>query len=216
MRAISSSIENSAPVLYRGRFTGDIWFDRSVRVVLTDSLALCRSDGVGGGGGAARGDVKDSTGTPAGEGRLEERAGGTLGMSKILREVGDSIGSEMLLPLTCGPVGSVTCTDADDADLSSTTLVGAFGVVDPELCPVDVSFLERACFTEFCSESPLFGLSADGRGVESVCGGWDVSSFLRLSTCCGDALLGGSLNGACKVPSTTGDPVVDDFDCELR
>ena len=139
--------------------------------MLADSLALCRSDGVGGGGGAARGDVKDSTGTPAGEGRLEERAGGTLGTSKILREVGDSIGLEMLLPLTCGPVGSVACADTDDADLSSTRPVGAFGVVEPEPCPEDVSFLVIVCFIEFCSESPLFGLSADGRRVESVCGG---------------------------------------------
>jgi hypothetical protein len=183
--------------------------------VLADSLALCRSDGVGGGGGAARGDVKDSTGIPAGEGRLEERAGGALGTSKILREVGDSIGLEMLLPLTCGPVGSIACADTDGADLSSILLVGAFGVVGPELCLDDVSFLVRDCFIEFCSESPLFGLSADGRGVESVCGDWDASS-LRLSICCGDELLGASLNGACNVPSTTGEPVVDDFDCVLR
>ena len=132
--------------------------------MLADSLTLCRSDGVGGGGGAARGDVNDSTGAPAGEGRFAERAGGALGTSKMLREVGDSIGLEMLLPLTCGPVGSVAGVDID---LSSTGAVEVFGVVDPD----DVSFLERTCLTEFCSESPLFGLSADGRGVESVCGG---------------------------------------------
>lgn len=184
--------------------------------MLADSLALCRSDGVGGGGGAARGDVNDSTGTLGGEGRLEERAGGTLGTSKMLCEVGDSIGLEMLLPLTCGPTGSVAGADVEGVDLSSTGPVDVFGVVEPEPCPDVVSFRERDRFTEFCSESPLFGLSADGRGVESVCGGWDASSFLRPSAWCGDELLGASLNGACNEPSTTGEPVADDFDCELR
>jgi hypothetical protein len=134
----------------------------------------------------------------------------------MLREVGDSIGLEILLPLTCGPVGSVACADIDDVDFSSTGPVDVFGVIDSEPCPDDVSFLWRGCFTEFCSESPLFGLSADTRGVESVCGDWDASSFLRLSTCCGDELLGVSLTGACNDASTTGEPVADDFDCELR
>jgi len=168
-------------------------------MVLTDSLGPCRPDGVGGGGGAARGDVKDSRGTPVGEGRLKERAGGALGTSKILREVGDSIGLEMLLPLTCGPVGSFACVDTDGVDSFSTKPVDAFGVVDPESCIDGVSFLVRVCFMEFCSESPLFGLSADGLGADSVCGGWyapgSSSCILRLSMCCGDELLGTSLNG---------------------
>lgn len=165
---MSSSIEKSPPVLYRGRFTGDTWLESSVCAVLVDSLALCIPDGVGGGGGAARGDVYASTGSTPGEGLLEERAGGPVGTSRMLREVGDSMGLEMVLPLTVGPVFSVSRADTEDIDRSGATPGGAVGVVGPEPCAEGISFLDRADFIEFCSESPRLGRSTDGRELESA------------------------------------------------
>ena len=100
--------------------------------MLVDSLALWIPDGVGGGGGAARGEVYASFGTIPGVGLLDERAGGPEGTSRILREVGDSIGLDMVRPFTVGPLVSASRADTEDADRSCEKPVGIVGVVGPD------------------------------------------------------------------------------------
>lgn len=164
-------------MLYRGRPTGDTCNDSSVWAVLDDSVGLC--DGVGGGCGAARGEVKDSVGAIPGEILLEDRAGGPEGISRILLDVGDSIGFDMLRPCTVGPPVSFSRVDTEDADRSCPVPEVGVGVDGRELCAEDPSFLDSTTFTEFWSESPLLGRSIEGRELESRVGG----NRLGISSC---------------------------------